>query len=219
MGADQKEVLPRGPEPRRGHRAGPYLEDSRARNLEVLFCYETVDEYVMNNVREFDGKKLTAADHADVKLSERPAAEGALGEAETKSLVAWLKENEERVADVRTSDRLVFPRPGPQRGQVLIPPQQKGSLKAVNRGRRNRPPLRVLRVSPSHAVSITELQTSSPDKAVLIAEQILDNRSISMGSQRDASGAVKRLTTGLPRVSLSGVPWRPAPGGWRRWPG
>ncbi len=28
--------------------AGPYLEGFRARNLEVLFCYENVDEYVMS---------------------------------------------------------------------------------------------------------------------------------------------------------------------------
>jgi len=38
--------------------AGPYLEGFKARNLEVLFCYEAVDEYVMNNVREFDGKTI-----------------------------------------------------------------------------------------------------------------------------------------------------------------
>src|SRR5471032_2636693 len=84
--------------------SGPYLEAFKARNLEVLFCYEPVDEYVMNNVREFDGKKLTAADHADVKLSEQPKAEGALGEAETTSLIGWLKETlGERVAEVKAS--------------------------------------------------------------------------------------------------------------------
>jgi HSP90 family molecular chaperone len=42
----------------------------------VLFCYEAVDEYVMSNVREFDGKKLTGADHADVKLTDLPEAAG-----------------------------------------------------------------------------------------------------------------------------------------------
>ncbi|MBP7142673.1 MAG: molecular chaperone HtpG, partial [Opitutaceae bacterium] len=51
---------------------GPYLEGFKARNLEVLFCYEAVDDYVMNNAGEFDGKKLTAADRADVKLTELP---------------------------------------------------------------------------------------------------------------------------------------------------
>jgi len=33
---------------------------------------KNVDEYVMTNVHEFDGKRLLAADHADVKLDELP---------------------------------------------------------------------------------------------------------------------------------------------------
>ncbi len=124
MGADQKEIYYLIGPSRESIEAGPYLEGFKARNLEVLFCYEAVDEYVMNNVREFDGKKIAAADHADVKLSEQPKAEGALGEAETKALVAWLKESlGERVAEVqaeRAARRL--PRPRPQRRQVRVAP-------------------------------------------------------------------------------------------------
>ncbi len=87
---------------------GPYLEAFKARNLEVLFCYEAVDEYVMNNVREFDGKKLTAADHADVKLSDLPKPEGALSDADVKTLTKWMKDTlDQRVAEVKASDRLV----------------------------------------------------------------------------------------------------------------
>ena len=72
--------------------AGPYLEGLKARNLEVLFCYEPVDEYVMNNVREFDSKKITAADHADVKLSDLPKPDGALSDDDVKTLTTWLKD-------------------------------------------------------------------------------------------------------------------------------
>jgi TNF receptor-associated protein 1 len=122
MGADQKEIYYLMGPSREAIEAGPYLEGFKARNLEVLFCYEAVDEYVMNNVREFDGKKLTAADHADVKLSEQPKAEGALAEDEVKALVGWLKETlGERVAGgegERPPGRL--PRPGAQRRQVHV---------------------------------------------------------------------------------------------------
>jgi TNF receptor-associated protein 1 len=69
-------LLPRRPQSRRLE-SGPYLEGFKARNLEVLFCYEPVDEYVMNNAREFDGKKLIAADHADVKLADLPSPKAA----------------------------------------------------------------------------------------------------------------------------------------------
>jgi molecular chaperone HtpG len=57
-------------------------------------------------------------------------------------------------------------------------------------------PLRVnLEINPGHAVikRLSELQTSSPEKAQLVAEQILDNALISAGLLDDASGMVKRL--------------------------
>jgi TNF receptor-associated protein 1 len=71
--------------------SGPYIEGFKARNLEVLYCHEAVDEYVFNNVREFDGKKFMAADHSDVKLEDVPQQGETLGEGEVKELVAWLK--------------------------------------------------------------------------------------------------------------------------------
>ena len=57
-------------------------------------------------------------------------------------------------------------------------------------------PLRVnLEINPGHAVikRLSELQTAAPEKAELVAEQILDNALISAGLLDDASGMVKRL--------------------------
>ena len=76
---DQKEIYYLVGPNRAAIESGPYLEAFRARNLEVLFCYESVDEFVMNNAREFEGKKFVAADHGDVKLADLPKPpEGAL---------------------------------------------------------------------------------------------------------------------------------------------
>jgi molecular chaperone HtpG len=176
--------------------AGPYLEGFRARNLEVFFCYETVDEYVMNNVREFDGKKLTAADHADVKLAEQPNAEGALGEADTKSLVAWLKEClGERVADVKASDRLVDSPVLALNADKFSSPHMRRLMKAMNKSG-SESPLRVnLEINPRHALikRLSELRSSAPEKGRLVAEQILDNALISAGLLDDAPAMVKRL--------------------------
>jgi molecular chaperone HtpG len=196
MGADQKEIYYLVGPSRDSIEAGPYLEGLRARNLEVLFCYETVDEYVMGNVREFDGKKITAADHADVKLSEQPKAEGSLGEAETKSLVAWLKESlGDRVADVRASDRLVDSPALALNADKMGSPHMRRLMKAMNKDGAQAP-LRVnLEVSPHHAVikRLEELRTGAPEKAKLVAEQILDNALISAGLLDDAPAMVKRL--------------------------
>jgi molecular chaperone HtpG len=196
MGADQKEIFYLVGPSRETIDAGPYVEGFRARNLEVLYCYETVDEYVMNNVREFDGKKIAAADHSDVKLSDQPKAEGGLGEAETKSLIAWLKESlGERVADVRASERLVDSPALALNADKFSSPHMRRLMKAMNKDG-GQPPLRVdLEVNPRHALikRLAELQSSAPDKAKLVAEQILDNALISAGLLDDASGMVKRL--------------------------
>ena len=196
MGTEQKEIYYLVGPSREAIESGPYLEGLKARNLEVLFCYETVDEYVMNNVREFDGKKITAADHADVKLSEQPKAEGSLGEAETKALVAWLKTTlGDRVADVRASDRLVDSPALALNADKFSSPHMRRLMKAMNKDG-STAPLRVnLEINPHHAVikRLSELQSSAPEKAQLVAEQILDNALISAGLLDDASGMVKRL--------------------------
>jgi TNF receptor-associated protein 1 len=199
MGADQKEIyFLLGPS-RSAIEAGPYLEGFKSRNLEVLFCYESVDEYVMSNVREFDGKKLIAADHADVKLPDAPkppAAEGDLSEADAKSLAEWLKTTlGDRVEEVKASDRLVDSPALAVNADKFMSPQMRRMMKAMNKDGADAPVKVNLEINPRHAVikHLAAAKTSSPEKAALIAEQILDNSLISAGLFEDPSKMVARL--------------------------
>jgi molecular chaperone HtpG len=196
MGAEQKEIFYVVGPNRAAIEAGPYLEGFRARNIEVLFCFETVDEYVMGNVREFDGRKITAADHADVKLSEQPRAEGALGEDEVKALSGWLKDTlGERVADVRASERLVDSPAMALNADKLGSPHMRRLMRALNKDGAESP-LRVnLEINPRHALikRLAQLRASEPQKAALVAQQVLDNALISAGLLDDAPAMVKRL--------------------------
>ncbi|MEO6004760.1 MAG: molecular chaperone HtpG [Opitutus sp.] len=196
LGTDQKEIYYLVGPNRAAIESGPYLEGFKARNLEVLFCYEPVDEYVMNNVREFDGKKLTAADHADVKLTDLPKPEGALSEDDTKALTSWLKETlGERVADVKPSDRLVDSPALALNADKFMSPHMRRMMKAMNKDGADSP-LRVnLEINPRSAVMkrLSETRTAAPEKAKLVAEQILDNALISAGLLDDATPMVARL--------------------------
>jgi len=196
MGSEQKEIYYLVGPNRAAIESGPYLEGFKARNLEVLFCYEAVDEYVMNNVREFDGKTLTAADHADVKLSDLPKPEGALSEADTKTLTTWLKDTlGERVAEVKASDRLVDSPALALNADKFMSPHMRRMMKAMNKDGADSP-LRVnLEINPRSAVMkrLFETHTASPDRAKLVAEQILDNALISAGLLDDATPMVARL--------------------------
>ena len=196
LGTEQKEIYYLVGPNRAAIESGPYLEGFKARNLEVLFCYEAVDEYVMNSLREFDGKKLTAADHADVKLSDLPKPEGALSEDDTKTLTKWLKDTlGERVAEVKASDRLVDSPALALNADKFMSPHMRRMMKAMNKDGADSP-LRVnLEINPRSTVMkrLFETHTTAPDKAKLVAEQILDNALISAGLLDDATPMVARL--------------------------
>ncbi len=196
LGSEQKEIYYLVGPNRTAIESGPYLEGFKARNLEVLFCYEAVDEYVMNSLREFDGKKLTAADHADVKLSDLPKPEGALSEDDTKKLTSWLKDTlGERVAEVKASDRLVDSPALALNADKFMSPHMRRMMKAMNKDGAESP-LRVnLEINPRSQVMkrLFETHEAAPDKAKLVAEQILDNALISAGLLDDATPMVARL--------------------------
>ena len=179
--------------------AGPYLEGFRARNLEVLFCYESVDEYVMSHVREFDGKRLIAADHADVKLDDLPTPPGAdalTGEQST-ALAVWLKETlGDRVAEVKASGRLVDSPALALSADKLMSPHMRRLMKAMKvEGAEDTPPRVELHFNPRHAVikHLAAAKDAKPDMAKLMAEQVLDNALIAAGLLDDPQKMVARI--------------------------
>ena len=196
MGADQKEIYYLNGANRSTVESGPYLEAFKARNLEVLFCYEPVDEYVMNNVREFDGKKLIAADHGDVKLTDLPQADGALSADDTKTLTTWMKASlGERVAEVKASDRLVDSPALAINADKFMTAHMRRMMKAMNKDGADMPQRVNLEINPRSAVMkrLFATHTAAPEKAKLVAEQILDNALISAGMLEDATPMVARL--------------------------
>ena len=183
--------------------SGPYLEGFKARNLEVLFCHEPVDEYVFNNVREFDGKKFLAADHADVKLDDIPQQGEALSEAEVKDLTKWLQDTlGTQVADVKSSDRLVGSPALATNADKFMTAQMRRMLKAMKKGEGDEPVKVNLEINPRHAVikKLAALKATDADKAELVAEQLLDNALIAAGLLEDPSRMIARLNKLLESV-------------------
>jgi molecular chaperone HtpG len=92
-------------------RASPYIERLKERGLEVLLLAERIDEWVMGQIDEFEGKRLKDAARGDLDL-------GALEtEADKKQHDEELKESKgllkrvkdavgERIQEVRVSSRL-----------------------------------------------------------------------------------------------------------------
>ena len=112
----QKEIYYINGPSRAATESGPYVEAFRKRNIEIIYTLEPIDDFVMNHIGEFDGKKLVSADRGDLDLSavkstgdaEEKETESALEEDVVKSLTAWIKNAlGDRVKEVIVSKRLV----------------------------------------------------------------------------------------------------------------
>ncbi len=96
---------------------GPYVEMFKKRGVEIFYTLEPIDDFVLNHLGEYEGKKLVSADRADLSLpentdaaSEPAAAENgtALDSDAVKKLCAWMKEIlGDRIQEVKASSRLV----------------------------------------------------------------------------------------------------------------
>ena len=92
-------------------RGSPYIEKLRAKGIEVLLLSDRIDEWVMGQTSEFEGKKFKDVARGDLELgglsesAEKEAAEAAL--KESKTLLKRIKDAlGERVTEVRVSTRL-----------------------------------------------------------------------------------------------------------------
>jgi len=116
MAENQKEIYYINGASRSAAESGPYVEAFRKRDIEIIYTLEPIDDFVMNHLGEFEGKKLVSADRADLDLSaikspgesEEQEKEGGLEPEVVKSLTNWIKETlGSRVKEVIVSKRLV----------------------------------------------------------------------------------------------------------------
>ena len=116
MAEGQEEIYYINGPSRTAAESGPYVEAFRKREIEIIYTLEPIDDFVMNHLGEFDGKKLVSADRGDldlsaIKSSEKPEEEKADSSMEpevAESLVGWIKETlGDRLKEVIVSKRLV----------------------------------------------------------------------------------------------------------------
>lgn len=83
----------------------------RKLNKEVLFVYSPIDDFVMTNVAEFNGRKVVSAEHAkvDVDSDDGSASGKKLSKDEQQLFGAWLKLTlEDSVKEVKVWLRYIF---------------------------------------------------------------------------------------------------------------
>jgi TNF receptor-associated protein 1 len=201
MKDDQKELYYLSSYNRESAENAPYYEVFNARGYEVLFLYDPADEFVMERLAEFDGKKLIAAEKADLKLEDAEA--DGLTPEKAEELGTWIKDKMgDKVGAIRSSERLV--------GSPVVLVEQDNQMTATMRnmmrsmGRDTEfpsPPMD-MEINPNHPVIVrlAFVRTADEGLAEQITEQLHDNAMIMAGLMEDPRAMVKRLNNLLEKV-------------------
>ncbi|MDZ7593601.1 MAG: molecular chaperone HtpG [Thiobacillus sp.] len=178
----------------------PHLEIFRKKGIEVLLLSDRVDEWLMSNLTEFDGKpiKSVAKGGLDLGALEDEAEKTAQKEAEEsmKPLVERIKTTlGERVKDVRVTHRLTDSPACLVTGEGDMSANLERLLKAAGQAAPTVKP--TLEINPSHAL-VTRLNSESDDArfadwANLLFEQAL----LAEGGQLDDPASFVRRLNGL----------------------
>ena len=177
--------------------SSPYIEAFKTRGLEVIFFTDPVDEYVVESLGEFDGKKLVSVTQAGVELDDAAAEGESLSADEIETLCAFLKDElGDRVTAVSSGKRLVdspiialVPEDG-------MTPQMRRMMKAMDENFADVVKVE-LEINPRHSLvrKLSDARVSNPEVAGLVARQLLDNALIVAGLLDDARDTITRMNT------------------------
>ncbi|CAI5494528.1 unnamed protein product [Closterium sp. Naga37s-1] len=187
----------------------PFIEKLRKKGFEVLYLTEPVDEYLMQNLTDFDDKKFQNASKEDLKLGGKKSKEKEKAMKEGfKDLLAWWKGQlgSKEVEAVKLSERLasspcvvVTSKYGwsanmerIMTSQALGDPSRQSYLK----GRK------ILEVNPRHPIvqQLKELVAADPkdETAVSVASTLYETALIESGfSLEDPTKFAARIFSAL----------------------
>lgn len=182
--------------------ASPYFEIFREKKFEVLFLYAPQDEFVMENLREFDKKRLVAAEKADLKLDEEKPH--ALDKDAARMLANFIKERlTDRVGEVRVSHRLTGSPAVVVDSDAHLTSSMRRVMKMMNR--EGGPSLDAkpdLEINPDHPMLVQLEKIRHTDAALAgeVGEQIFDNALVAAGLLDDPRTMLARMNSLLEKL-------------------
>ena len=169
----------------------PHLEAVRAKDYEILFMVDAVDELMLQHLHEFEGKKLKSVGKGELELGteeEKKDAHKELDEkqAEFKPLMEFLQKHfEENVREVRLSSRLTT-----SPACLVVNEHEYSPMleRALNKSGASAPKQkRVMELNPKHPLiaRMQQRQSATPDDPMLTsaADMVLGLALLAEGSE------------------------------------
>lgn len=201
MPEEQTEIYYLSAASRDAAEASPYFEVFREKKYEVIFLSDARDEFVLEHLREFDGKKLVAAEKADVKHEKEATG---LDTETAGKLAEFVKETlGEKVGEVRVSKRLVGSPAVAVNGDSEMTTNMRRVLRAMQREQELPPaPKPDLELNPDHAlvISLEKMRHTDATLAKEVAEQLNDQALAAANLLEDPRGMLGRMTTLLEKL-------------------
>ncbi len=181
--------------------ASPYFEAFKALGYEVLFCYEPVDDFVFDHLREFGGKPLRSAEKADLKVET--SGEGGLTADEARLMANFMKETlGSQVAEVRSSQRLVSSPVVVVDSDEHMTASMRRLVRAMKQEKEAAPAPPHLELNPRHPVivGLEKLRHSDAALAAKVVEQLFDHARLSAGLLDNPQTLLTRMNELLERI-------------------
>ena len=190
-------------------RASPYIEQLKERGIEVLLLGDRIDEWVMGQIEDFEGKKFKDAVRGDLELGALAGDADKAKEAEaqkkdSEGLLQRVKEAVgDRVSDVRTSTRLKDSPSVLVLGEDELGSSMRRVLQAAGQKVPESKPALELNVSHPLVKYLDGL--SDKDQFAELAQLLYDQAALAEGGQlANPTAYVQRLNRVL--IRLAGAP-------------
>jgi len=207
--------------------SSPYFEALKAKNVEILFCFDAYDEVLMMQLQKFDDKQLFSVENevvADMFKPTDSSGEAPKEESEASSdvtmklsntqadeLVSWAKTSlGMKVDQVKVTDKL-------DKHPAMVTVWEMGSIRHFLRSQYLTDSKQMseeekialfkptLQLSSNHPIvmKLHKLKDEEDELASLVLRQLYDNAMISAGLTEDARPMVTRINELLDKVLAS----------------
>ena len=191
MPSEQKDIYFLTGESRQFLENSPHIETFKKAGYDVLFMNDPIDEWLLESIPEFEGKKMVSASKAKLETDSKVSkeleenAKKASEEKGGKDLIGKLKSLlENKVKDVKFSAVLTESASRLSGDDYDPSPYMQRIMKAIDKNAQEYK--RILEINPAHPliVALTKLVEKSPDSPKLAeyAEMLFDQALLAEGS-------------------------------------